>query len=475
MLLAQGVGLLVVGAVSIYAVRNLTPTAWGHLSTALALIALFTIFSAPGLPPLVLREMTSDPRREAEILGMSLQALAWTAGVAAVALVAITAALGYPDSVLVLVLVLAPLLVLTPALATFAAAFNARSKLAYVAVFQTAQSLVYGSAAVVVIATALGVTGLAVVTVGAALVATVLALLLLRGRLGIRPQFGQPRRQMWLLLRAAIPIAGIGLVGVVYDRVDILMLSVLSNARNVALYSVPSSFVRLSWVLPSVIAAAFFPLLSRRLETNRSEAEYLFFLVVRVFLFLSLPISLFLAISSPTLLPLVYGGPYARSVGVLQIMAWTSVLGFQNYVLWYGVLAARKEHPVLFIQLAGLLANVILNAALIPPYGPRGAAASLVVSDLLVVVGMTVLIHRDLFRVPLAQLLMKPAGAGVVAVPIAVLVAIRTPIGGALIGATAYVILLLVFRYVTIEEWRPLTAVMREPFARMRHRRAAST
>jgi O-antigen/teichoic acid export membrane protein len=470
MLLAQGVGIAVGGAVSIYAVRNLTPTEWGHLSTALALIALFTIFSAPGLPPLVLREMTSAPQREREILGMSLQALAWTAGVAAAALFAMTVALGYPEQVFVLVLVLAPLLVFTPALATVAAAFNARSQLVYVATFQMAQSILYGAAAVIVIAASLGVTGLAVATVSSALVATIIAFWLLGAKLRIRP-VQQSRAQVWRLLRAAIPVAGIGLVAVVYDRVDILLLAALSNARNVAFYAVPSSVVRLSWVLPSIIAAAFFPLLSRRLETSRSEAEYLFFLVVRVFLFLSLPISLLLAISSPTLLPFVYGDQYSHSVVVLQIMAWTSVLGFVNYVLWYGVLAARKERPVLLIQLAGLVANVALNVVLIPLFGPSGAAVSLLASDFIVIAWMTVLIHRHLFHVPVARLLLKPAGAGVVAIPLAALVATRNALGGALIGAAACVAVLLLLQYVTFEEWRPVTAVLRAPFDALRRRR----
>lgn len=475
MLLAQIVTTVVSGLISIYAIRNFSPTSWGHFSTALALIALFSIFSAPGLAPLVLREMTSAPDRQAEIIGTSLQALAWTAGAAAVALFATTAALGYPEQVLVLVLVLSPLLVLTPLLATFGAAFNARSRLVYVAGIQLVQSIIYGLVAAAVIAGSAGVTGLAAAIVGSGFVAAVLAVLLIRAKLGLVAQLGQPRDRVWSLLRAAIPIAGISLVGVVYDRVDILMISLLSNARNVALYSVPSGLVRLSWVLPSVIGSAFFPLLSRRLETNRADAEYLFFLVVRAFLFVSLPISLLLAISAPWLLPFLYGPAYAHSVPVLQIMAWTSVLGFENYVLWYGVLAARKERPVLYIQLTGLVANVAINAFAIPVYGARGAAVALVASDFLVVAGMTVLIHRHLFRVQLGTLLAKPVAGGLVAVPVAVLVATHTAVGGAIVGAAAYVALLLLLRYVTLEEWRPVTALVTQPFARFAQRRAAST
>jgi O-antigen/teichoic acid export membrane protein len=464
MMLAQAIVVLIAGGVSIYAIRHFTPSSWGHYSTALALVALFTILSGSGLAPLALREMTAAPGRQAEILRTTFQGLVWTSVPAIIALLATAAALGYPREVLVLVLVLSPSVLLDPALANFAAAFNSRSRLFYVALFQVAQAVVYGTVAVVVIASSLGVTGLGLATVTASLTAAILALVLLRAKLRLRLRLRQAPKHVWAFLRAAVAIAGINLVAIVYDRVDVVMLSVLSTSSKVAFYTVPYSLVRLSWLLPSVISAAFFPLLSRTLESDRTEAEYLFFLVVRVFFFLSVPISLVLAFSSPTLLPSVFGSAYSHSVTVLQIMAWTSVLGFQNYVLWYALLAARKERKVLFIQIAGLVVNVAINAFAIPFYGSTGAATALLIADLVVVAGQVVLIHRSLFRIPFLDLLTKPAAAGLVVVPVAALIATRTAFGGAAIGAVGYVAILLALRYVTLEEWRPVTAIVRAPF-----------
>jgi O-antigen/teichoic acid export membrane protein len=209
-------------------------------------------------------------------------------------------------------------------------------------------------------------------------------------------------------------------------------------------------------------------LLSRTLESDRPEAQRLFFLVVRVFFFLSVPISLLLALSSPTLLPVVFGHAYSHSVTVLQIMAWTSVLGFQNYVLWYALLAIRRERAVLVIQIAGLAVNVAINAVAIPLYGSTGAATALLISDFLVIAGQVVLIHRTLFSIPFAELLMKPLAAAAVVIPIAAVISTRTAVGGALMGAVVYAAILVALRYVTAEEWRPVTTVMRAPFALLR-------
>lgn len=470
-LLATGVAAIVSGLVGIYAVRSFTPAEWGHYATALAFIALFTVFSSAGVGPQALRAMTSDPRRQGETFGTALQALAWASCIAAVVLIAVTPTLGYPEQVLVLVVVLAPLLLLDPVLATVTAAFNARSQLAFAAWYQLVQCFVSAGITVAVIAGGHSIVGLAFAALAADLCAVGVAFLLVRTKLRLAVRLRQPPRLAFSFLRTALPIGGIGLVGIVYDRVDTLMLSVLSSSTSVARYNVPFGFVRLSWLVPSVISAAFFPLLSRRISSEGQAAAPVFFLMVRVFLFLSLPISLALAVSSPTLLPAVFGPSYAASAPVLQILAWTSVFGFQNYLLWYGLLAVHREKSVLKIQVLGLVVNVAVNAWAIPRYGPSGAAAALVASDLVVVIGQVVVLQRRVFAVPYRQILTKPALAAAAAVPLAVVVARWSPIAGALLGAAAYVALLLVLGYITAAEWKPITSRIAWPRLQLRRAR----
>jgi O-antigen/teichoic acid export membrane protein len=462
-LLAQGISALIGGSVSIYAVRSFSVTEWGHYSTAVALVALFTVLSGAGLGPFALREFTATPTLQGELLGGVAQALALTAAAAGIGLIAVTIALGYPHQVLILTIVLAPLVALAPTQGVLIAAFNARSRLDYAAWFQLAQAAAYGLLAVLVVANAHSIAELAGSNVVAALGSTALGFVLLRRKLGIRPRLGGSLRRSVELLRAAVPFGGIALVGVVYARIDTLMLSLLSSATSVARYAVPWGLMQLTWLVPSVIAGAFFPLLSRRLSSAREEAEALFFLVVRAFLFASVPIAIVFALAAPVLLPLVFGHRYGASVQVLRIMAWTSVFGFQNYILWYAMLASRRERAALFVQLMGLGLNVGANAVAIPLWGPSGAASALVASDFFVVAGQAVLIHRHLFRVPYAEILCKPLAVGAVVVPMAVVISIWSAVGGALFGAMAYAAALLLVGYISNAEWEPAIALIRRP------------
>ena len=458
MFVAQAVSVVAGGTVSIYAVRQFSTVAWGQYSTALALIAIFTVVAGPGISTLALREMSdsSDSESLSRVFSTASTSIIASACIAVALLFLSFATLGYSREVLIVGAIASPLLFLDPVLALVQAAFNARQLLMYVAWFQVARALAYCTFGIVIVANGVGPAGLAAVTVSATLFGLVVALSLFHTRLHARVRVSLQLRTAMRFLGVALPIAGIGVVGIVYDRLDIIMLSRLGTSEDVARYTVPYNLVQLTWIIPSVVSAAFYPLLSRALKDNVVEARRLFLLIVRGFLFLSVPISLALALSGPVLVPFVFGSRYAPSASVLAILVWTSVLGFQNYILWYAVLAIHKERTVLWIQLAGLVVNAATNVLLIPRFGPKGAAASLIVSDLVVVVGQAVLIHRHLFALPIRRIATVPVVAGAIVIPIAYLTASHSPLAGAAVAAVGYVTLLLLARYITPEEWQPL-------------------
>lgn len=177
---------------------------------------------------------------------------------------------------------------------------------------------------------------------------------------------------------------------------------------------------------------------------------------MRLFLVASLPVVLFLTVAGQSLLVGIFGHEYAAARGVLAILAWASLLGFQSYVLWYVILASHLERRVVRIMLIGLLLNAALNAILIPLFGPEGAASALVASDLFVILGQVRLVHREIFAVPWGAIIGRPLAAGAVAAGTVVAMAGFGPIAAAVGGSTVYAAGLLGFGYVSWEEWAPL-------------------
>lgn len=455
-LVAQAASIGFGALVAVVAVRVLTVSQWGDYSTALALASLLVVFAELGVATVVLRRMSAEGVDHVEVLGAARGAVVLSGTVTALLLIPTAVVLGFSDHVLVVLVPATVLCLVQPWVALLRSVFTAWRTMASTAVLLVVQASL--TALVTLALLAWGVRSLAPMlglVVGYS-ASAVLGTHMVRRRFGVRTRTVWGRRALDVL-RVSVPIAGVGLIAVVYAHVDVIMLSRLAGTSEVAYYTVPYSIVRMAWLAPSLIASAFFPLLMRLQVDAPTEARNAFLLMVRIFFVLSVPVALFLSVSSPTLLATLFGNAYGgKSADVLAIMAWTCVLGFQNYILWAAVLAVHRERDVLAWQVAGLIVNVALNVVLIPEFGAVGAAIALLVSDLLTVVGQARIVHRHFAPLSLRTLLGGPILAALIVVPVTLVVASVSPGVAGVVGGALYAAILVVGRYVPPHEWDPV-------------------
>jgi O-antigen/teichoic acid export membrane protein len=164
----------------------------------------------------------------------------------------------------------------------------------------------------------------------------------------------------------------------------------------------------------------------------------------------------------------LFGERYEASGPVLTLLAWTIIFGFQIFLLWYALLATFRERRMVAIMAGGLILNVALNSFLIPAYGPKGAGAALIVSDLTILAGQAVLVQREVFAIPWKELFAKPAVATIVTLPLVLLLTRSSGILAGAVGALVFAAVLLATRYVSRTEWRPLTKPIEVQLGRLR-------
>jgi O-antigen/teichoic acid export membrane protein len=468
MFLTRVFALLTLGALSIYAIRTFSIEAYAHFAIAFALISIFGLLSEMGISTVALRELATHADRQNSITGIALWAEIVTSGLAIALMLPIAFLLGYSHMVLVIIAIGAGVILFQGVLAAIEACFQARRLLVYPALFWTVQAGVTAAVGFAAVGLGWGPRGLAAaLTVGYA-AATPIAFALLLRRLGVRPELAGTWRRIGPFVRTALPIAATGGMAIIYDRVDVLMLSKLASTRAVAIYNVPLTILQYSMIVPAIVATAFFPLLTETLRSSPAQARESFGLLARIFVLISVPLAIVLSAGGETVLTTLFGERYRDSAGPLAVLAWSIVLGFFNYLLWYSLLAAYREGMKFVIMVVGLVLNVGLNLVLIPAYGPLGAAVSLICSDLLVVLWQGALVRRHLFAVSLSGLLTKPLLAGAAALLVTLLL---LPVAGLLAGiagAIAYVTVLLGIRYISLAEWGPLLTPIRAGLLRLR-------
>ena len=199
-------------------------------------------------------------------------------------------------------------------------------------------------------------------------------------------------------------------------------------------------------VIGAAIGTAILPQVSRHVDIGEADkAAKVQGQAAELAMLLCLPAALALAVSALPLVSAIFeaGKFNARDAHYTALTLSIVALGLPAYVLVKvltpGFYARRDTATPVKVAIGVLIANVILNFALIPSFGIGGLAAAVAVSSWLNCIVLYVLLHRrGHFRIEawLASRLFRQliAAAGMVVA----LIAVRTALSGWFVGSTGH-------------------------------------
>jgi O-antigen/teichoic acid export membrane protein len=194
----------------------------------------------------------------------------------------------------------------------------------------------------------------------------------------------------------------------VLHHFDILMLRFLKDDRSVGIYSAANRIILAILGINAFVHVALLPTFSRLFVESKSRLIDVASKSLRVFILLSLPVSVGLFALSENAIILLFSNKFESSAGVLNILAWSIALGF--IAAPYSVLLTavnRQTQKVIIVGIC-LLLNLILNFILIPRWDYFGAAASKLASELLFFLLAVFLISKYLSSLSIHKFLLKP-------------------------------------------------------------------
>ena len=173
--------------------------------------------------------------------------------------------------------------------------------------------------------------------------------------------------------------------------------------------------------------------------------------------FLAYPIIFGLIAISSLFVPIFFGEGYDSVKTLIPLLSPIILfIGISNVTGIQYLLAIRRQRDFTISVIAGAVANLIMNAILIPPLGAFGAAIGTLVAELTVVIVQTIFVRKQ-FNIPkiilsswkffLSSLVMFGACFGISFLPLspALIIGLQT-----FTGAVIYVIILLILRDTTI-------------------------
>lgn len=182
------------------------------------------------------------------------------------------------------------------------------------------------------------------------------------------------------LFKNGFPLLLSSIAGVMYLKIDQVMIGEMLNDNELGYYSGAVRFSEAIYFVPWITANAIFPLIIENKKNGLRKHLLEFQKLSSFFIYISFFISLFLYSVSYYLILIVLGEDYLTSVPVMKIHAWSIIFISLRCLVnkWFILEGMYKK--LFILEFVGGLMNIILNFYLIPKLGIVGAAITSLIS-----------------------------------------------------------------------------------------------
>ena len=365
---------LVIGMLS---ARYLGPANYGIINYAKSVVAFVLPVAQLGLNATLVREFIEYPDREDEVLGSSLL-VSFCSSVMCIVMVAFTvSALNFGEGDTILVCILYSLSLVFQAIELIQYWFHSKLQSKYPSMMMVVAYVVVSAYKIFLLVSQKSIYWFAVVysveygVVGFSL----LAIYLRQG--GRRLRFSVKMAKQ--LIAGSYPYIFSSMMVTIFQNTDHVMLKMLSGNEENGFYSAAITCASVCSFVYAAIIDSMRPVILTAKKNGSDDYGRNISTLYCIITYLALAQGVFFALFAKPIVLILYGAEYGRTIPVLQMLVWYVTFAQMGRIRNIWILAETRQKMLWKINLTGAVANVLLNAVLIPRWGAVGAAfASLV-------------------------------------------------------------------------------------------------
>lgn len=371
--------------VSGYVARSIGASEYGRLIFALTFINFFTLFTNLGLNNYLMNGFAVDPEgTEREfipvlVIRLTLAAITYSAGCVGVNL------LGYPAETK-MIFYAAGLIVFGMYLGdSCEGVFKGYEQMQYMGFLKILNSIVLQSLRWFVVFLGLKAFALAWTRVGVGLVMACVSLYVVYSKF-LKFSMTFRYRTYRKIIFGTLPFAFSTSFLIIYNRLDIIMLSYFTGDESVAYYKTAHLFIEKMSILTVAIVGAVYPAIARLFSLDRKKAVKLY---SRTFIYLflvSVPLAVGGVMLSEKIILLIFGTQYLEAVPVAKLLFASLPVLFATSIMGNILMAINEATIFSYIMTILCVTNIIANLILIPIYAQVGAAIATLFSQCVTVV-----------------------------------------------------------------------------------------
>ena len=364
--------------ITIYIARILPISEFGSYITVISFVTLFGIFTDFGINTVIIREGAKQPEDTHKLIfsSMGLKFLMSVATMFAVIVFALFTP--YSPEVKALIVLMSVTLVMGGIGSLFGAVFCIYQDMQYISIIQIAERITFATLAFIFLIVGLAVPGVILAIIVAAFVSLMLNLIISRRihsfNLNFKPIFDRA------ILTPAVWFGLAGMLGLIWQQIGTIMISLLSNMTQVGLYTPAINYIGIGNMAVIALTSAFFPIICRAVHERRISkkefSKYLGYFAVAGLAAVGVTYAF-----GGQVMVFAFGPKFADSIVFINVL----IIGFAINLLTIPtslLLDAtdnQKVHVLNATYMTGV--NIGLNWILIPTIGALGAAYSTTIAQ----------------------------------------------------------------------------------------------
>lgn len=171
------------------------------------------------------------------------------------------------------------------------------------------------------------------------------------------------------------------LMVMVFQHTDRIMVKLMVGETETGFYSAAITCIGITGFVFTAVIDSVRPTILEEKERSQELYEKRVIQLYSIITCMSLAQSIGMTLFAKPLVFLLYGADYSKTAGILAVAVWYITFGYYGSVRNIWILAEGKQKYLTGINVAGAIANIILNFCLIPVWGAKGAAVASIVTQ----------------------------------------------------------------------------------------------
>lgn len=367
---------------TIFLARSLQVDDFGLYSLGLAYFSILSSISDFGFNRFLIREIAKEKEKSWEII-WSVLMLRLTVASILFAAFALGIYIFDHDKLRVSIVLLSSLAILPQVIAiTFDGIFVALQKLQFSAISAIVLSISTIIFGFILINYGLGVFGAVnALILGQVIYASVLGLILYKHQ-GFKLS-SVTVEVMKKALIGSLPYGILAIMGLLYFRIDTIILSYIKGNFDTGIYSAGYKFLEALVFIPNAFTFALFPIFAKLHETDTRKIKEIFTKTIGVTLLLGFVLSAIYFFIVPEII-YAFLPKYSKATEVIKILSLSIPFMF-IHIPAAAVLTSTDKYlkQIILLSIVPITFNVLANLLFIPQYGLSAAAWITVLSDIL--------------------------------------------------------------------------------------------